>query len=29
MPYKPPDWDEDEKPVCWKLIAGVIEIPKQ
>jgi hypothetical protein len=26
MPYKPPDWDDDEEPVCWKLIAGVIEI---
>jgi len=26
MPYKPPDWDEDEEPVCWKLIAGVIEL---
>jgi len=29
MPYKPPDWDKDERPVCWKLIAGVIELPKQ
>ena len=29
MPYKPPDWDEDEEPVCWKLISGVIELPKQ
>jgi len=29
MPYKPPDWDEAESPVCWKLIAGVIELPKQ
>jgi len=26
MPYKPPDWQEDEPPVCWKLIAGVIEL---
>ena len=26
MPHKPPDWDDDEKPVCWKLIAGVIEL---
>ena len=25
MPYKPPDWPENEEPVCWKLIAGVIE----
>jgi len=29
MPYKPPDWSEDEDSVCWKLIAGVIELPKQ
>ena len=28
MPYKPDDWDEGEGPVCWKLIAGVIELPK-
>jgi len=28
MPYKPPEWDEDEEPVCWKLIAGVIELQK-
>jgi len=26
MPYKPPEWDEDEPPVCWKLIAGIIEL---
>ena len=26
MPSKPPEWKEDEAPVCWKLIAGVIEI---
>jgi len=26
MPYKPSDWDENEEPVCWKLIAGVIEL---
>jgi hypothetical protein len=26
MPHKPSDWDEDEDPVCWKLIAGVIEL---
>jgi hypothetical protein len=26
MPYKPPEWEEDEPPVCWKLIAGVIEL---
>jgi hypothetical protein len=29
MPHKPSDWDEDEEPVCWKLIAGVIELQKQ
>ena len=28
MPYKPPDWDENEEPVCWKLISGVIELQK-
>ncbi|MBN2018852.1 MAG: hypothetical protein JW749_01355 [Sedimentisphaerales bacterium] len=28
MPYKPAEWDKDEEPVCWKLIAGVIELPK-
>ena len=26
MPYKPPDWDADEEPACWKLISGVIEL---
>jgi hypothetical protein len=26
MPYKPPEWNEDEPPVCWKLIAGVVEL---
>ena len=26
MPYRPPHWEEDEQPVCWKLIAGVIEL---
>jgi len=26
MPYRPPHWTEDEQPVCWKLIAGVIEL---
>lgn len=26
MPYKPPDWGQDEAPACWKLIAGVIEL---
>lgn len=26
MPYKPPEWKEDELPVCWKLIAGIIEL---
>lgn len=29
MPYRPPDWDESEEPVCWKLIAGVIELQKK
>lgn len=29
MPHKPPDWREEEEPVCWKLIAGVIELQKQ
>jgi len=29
MPHKPSDWDEDEEPVCWKLISGVIELQKQ
>ena len=29
MPHKPSDWGEDEEPVCWKLIAGVIELQKQ
>ena len=29
MPYKPPDWDEGEEPVCWKLISGVIELQKK
>lgn len=26
MPYKPPEWDEEKAPACWKLIAGVIEL---
>lgn len=26
MPHRPPDWGADEAPVCWKLIAGVIEL---
>ncbi len=26
MPYKPPNWEEEKAPVCWKLIAGVIEL---
>jgi hypothetical protein len=26
MPYKPPEWEKDEAPVCWKLIAGIIEL---
>ncbi len=29
MPHKPSDWNEDEEPVCWKLIAGVIELQEQ
>ncbi|MHC4691601.1 MAG: dual OB domain-containing protein [Planctomycetota bacterium] len=29
MPYKPPDWDEGEEPVYWKLITGVIELQKK
>ena len=27
MPYKPPEWDDDRPEVCWKLIAGVVEVP--
>ncbi len=26
MPYRPAEWKEDEPPVCWKLIAGIIEL---
>jgi hypothetical protein len=26
MPYKPSNWDAERQPVCWKLIAGVIEL---
>ncbi len=26
MPHKPPDWQADDQPACWKLIAGVIEL---
>jgi hypothetical protein len=26
LPYKPPNWGKDEEPVCWKLIAGVVEL---
>ena len=26
MPYKPPEWDAERPPACWKLIAGVIEL---
>jgi len=26
MPYKPPEWDEDDPPAYWKLIAGIIEL---
>jgi len=29
MPYKPPDWDENDEPACWKLISGVIELQKK
>jgi hypothetical protein len=29
MPYKPADWPEDQPPACWKLIAGIIELPAQ
>ena len=29
MPYKPPEWDEDEELACWKLISGVIELQKK
>ena len=25
MPYRPPDRPEEEEPLCWKLIAGIIE----
>lgn len=28
MPYKPPGWDENDEPACWKLISGVIELLK-
>ncbi|OHB62841.1 MAG: hypothetical protein A2Y77_16790 [Planctomycetes bacterium RBG_13_62_9] len=24
MPHKPPDWEADEPPAYWKLIAGII-----
>lgn len=27
MPYKPPDWSAERSEACWKLIAGVIELP--
>ena len=27
MPWRPDDWEEDEEP-CWKLIAGVVELPE-
>ena len=27
MPYTPPNWDDTLGPACWKLIAGVIELP--
>jgi hypothetical protein len=26
MPHKPADWQADDAPVCWKLIAGIIEL---
>ncbi|NUM54281.1 MAG: hypothetical protein HUU46_11605 [Candidatus Hydrogenedentes bacterium] len=27
MPWVPPGWKETKSPPCWKLIAGVIELP--
>ena len=27
MPWRPEDWEEDEE-LCWKLIAGVVELPE-
>ncbi len=27
MPWRPDDWEEDGLP-CWKLIAGVVELPE-
>jgi len=27
MPWRPPDWEGDDP--CWKLIAGVVELPSQ
>jgi hypothetical protein len=26
MPHKPPDWQADDPPACWKLVAGIIEL---
>jgi len=26
MPWKPPQWDQNDEAPCWKLIANVIEI---
>jgi hypothetical protein len=26
MPWRPDDWEEDDP--CWKLIAGVVELPE-
>ncbi len=26
MPHKPPDWEADDPPAYWKLIAGIIEL---
>jgi len=26
MPHKPPDWEADDPPAYWKLIAGIISI---
>ncbi len=26
MPWRPDDWKDDDSP-CWKLIAGVVELP--
>ncbi|MCU0541290.1 MAG: hypothetical protein MUE44_03780 [Oscillatoriaceae cyanobacterium Prado104] len=28
MPWRPDDWEEEGDP-CWKLIAGVVELPEE